>query len=216
MTTLEETVDEEALNEELEHLHDEEAAEAEPAPEPEPEPADEEPEALLSITPEQIAKAERARSAQQKRLAGILGEGYVEHECIFCTGLGFTPEPPPLGATFTVVSGEDGPTFEVQAALSDIPLLQAPDKQACDECDGYGEVLSGSRAPHAMVVPCTRCAGNGWVMVARELPIATVAPAVDGGPRALDTPDLGALGADAWGRPQGHKHWGVPPASIPG
>lgn len=187
---------------------DDEEGEAEAEPE--------QPSGLAPIGPEEIRKAERARSDQQKRLARILGAEYVAHECLFCTGLGFTPELPPVGATFHIVQGADGPTFEVQGPTDDIPLLTAPDKTMCDECDGYGEVLTGSKAPHGMVAPCSKCAGNGWIMVARESPVV-----LDFSP-ALASPVAGVAvqgsnGApDAWGRPAGHVHWGVPPASVPG
>ena len=129
---------------------------------------------------------------------------------------GCAPEPPPLGVSFLIVEGEDGLAFEVVPPTPDIPLLQAPDKAMCDECDGYGEVLSGSKAPHGLVTPCSKCMGNGWVMVARDLPPPTsglpgpvvVAP----GPVAVAV----SGGEDAWGRPIGHQHWGVPPAMISG
>jgi len=198
----------------------EEEAEAEEAPaEPEPEEEGEgesEPEAqappLAQIGPDDIRKAENAREAQKRKLAGILGEEYVAHECIFCSGLGFTPEPPPAGTVLTVVQGEDGLAFEAQPPQTSAPLLQAPDKATCPECDGWGEVLSGSKAPHGAITPCSKCSGNGWVMVARDEPLAPPAPEYPGPSATVE-----ALGVpDAWGRPPGHQHWGVPPAMIPG
>jgi hypothetical protein len=200
-----------AVEAEADEAEVEEEEEAEPEPEPEPDP-----EPLAAIGEEAIKKAERARDAQRKRLAGILGDDYVAHECMFCSGLGYTPEPPPVGARLTVIQTDDGLAFEAEPPPSEIPLRQAPDKGRCGECDGYGEILTGSRAPHGMVAPCSKCNGNGWLTVIRpEPPTAnvTMTHAAIGQP----TPGMIAAGTpDAWGRPAGHQHWGVPPAQIPG
>ena len=221
MATLQEMVEEEATRAEAEpededsdEDEDKDSDEGEEAKEAEE--AEAEPEALAVIGEAEIRKAERARDAQRKRLAGILGEGYVSHECLFCSGLGFTPEPPPVGTSFVIIQGEDGLAFEVSAPATEIPLLQAPDKAMCDECDGWGEVLSGSKASHGMVTPCSKCMGNGWVMVPREATV-TLYPA-GGSTNAAPGPIAVALGGgeDAWGRPPGHQHWGVPPAMIAG
>jgi len=209
-----ELVEAEASNVEDEAEAEAEAEEEGPEDEPEAEEEaeEEEPQALAAIGPDEIRKAERARDGQRKRLAGILGEEYVAHECIFCSGLGFTPEPPPAGTVLTVVQSEDGLAFEAQAPPSEIPLLQAPDKTMCPECDGWGEVFSGSKAPHGAITPCSKCSGNGWVMIARDEPAGQPVTYVSPG---VTTPVLQGV-EDAWGRPPGHQHWGVPPAMIPG
>ncbi len=214
MATLTQLVEEEAARAEAEEPEEEEAEAEEPEPEPEPEEPEEaeEPEALAVIGEEEIRKAEKAREAQRKRLAGILGETYVAHECIFCSGLGFTPEPPPVGTTLTVVEGEDGLAFEAQPPAPPVPLLPAPDKEMCPECDGYGEVLSGSKAPHGAITVCSKCSGNGWVIVPRAEPVGALTM-----PPMTVTPPPSLEGVpDAWGRAFGHPHWGVPPAQIPG
>ncbi len=214
MVTLTELVEEEAARAEAEEPDEEEAEAEEPEPEPEAEEPEEpeEPEALAAIGEEEIRKAEKAREAQRKRLAVILGEGYVAHECIFCSGLGFTPEPPPVGTTLTVVEGEDGLAFEAQPPAPVVPLLSAPDKEMCPECDGYGEVLSGSKAPHAAITGCSKCSGAGWVIVPRAEPVGVhMSPPIT----SVPPPSLEGV-PDAWGRPFGHQHWGVHPAQIPG
>jgi hypothetical protein len=221
MATLQEMVEEEATRAEAEPEDEDEDADAgeradESEEAEEAEEAEAEPEALAVIGEAEIRKAERARDAQRKRLAGILGEGYVSHECLFCSGLGFTPEPPPVGTSFLIVESEGGLAFAVTPPTPDIPLLQAPDKAMCLECDGYGEVLSGSKASHGLVTPCSKCMGNGWVMIPRDLP-----PPISGlpGPVVLPPGPVAVAisgGEDAWGRPAGHQHWGVPPAMISG
>ena len=86
----------------------------------------------------------------------------------------------------------------------------------CEECDGWGEVFTGAKAPNKVVGPCGKCNGNGWTIVARDSsatlgtdPIAQLQTVQNG-------PPGGGLGLDSWGRPEGHRHWGVPPAQIPG
>lgn len=215
MATITELVEQEAARAEAEEPdEEEEEAEGEPEPEPEAEEPEEgaEPEALAQIGEAEIRRAEKAREAQQRKLAGILGEEYVAHECLFCSGLGFTPEPPPLGTVLTVVQGEEGLAFEAQPPQTSAPLLQAPDKAMCPECDGWGEVFSGSKAAHGAITPCSKCSGNGWVQVPRvETAPAPIPPGIPGGA----PPSLEGV-PDAWGRPYGHQHWGVPPAQIPG
>jgi hypothetical protein len=211
MPTFLETAEREAAEAEAET----EEAEEEETPAP-PAPDEDEPEQLATIGEEAIKKAESAMRAQRKRLAGILGADYVAHECLFCSGLGYTPEPPPLGARLHIIETADGLGFEAEPPPSEIPLKQAPDKGICGECDGYGEVLTGSRAPHGMVAPCSKCNGNGWLMVIRPEPGV---PIWQGTASPQPVPTLGMIEAgtpDAWGRPAGHQHWGVPPAQIPG
>lgn len=211
---MEEQVEQEQEDFEREAEPDEEA-EAEADTEAEPE-GEQEQEPLAHIGPTEIAKAERAREAQRKKLAGILGDAYVAHECVLCTGLGFLPELPPLGTTLTLVAGEDGPAIMAEPPPTEIPLLEAPDKTRCPECDGWGEVLSGSRTSHGMVTPCGKCSGNGWIIVARTEPLLAPLPAPGVPPAPTNGPQSYGFGPDAWGRPEGHQHWGVPPSQIPG
>lgn len=172
--------------------------------------------ATEAIGPDEIKRAERAREAQRRKLAGILGDAYVAHECLFCSGLGYAPEPWPAGVKLAVVQGEDGLAFEVEAPSLEMPLLSAQDKAMCGECDGWGEVLSGSKASHGAITPCSRCAGNGWTQIARGEPTAPPYPQPDasGALPNVTAPSTGL--PDAWGRPSGHQHWGVPPAMIAG
>jgi hypothetical protein len=171
--------------------------------------------APAAIGPEEIAKAEKAIAAHRKKLAGIFGPEAVAHDCFACAGMGFTPELPPDGMTFRVVYTEAGAELVAESPVPDTPLREAPDKEACPECDGIGQVLSGSRNPHARVVGCSKCSGNGWIVKAREPEPMTYSPE----PVASGMPNGGqaSIGTipDAWGRPAGHKYWGVPPADVP-
>jgi hypothetical protein len=219
--SLADMIEAEALAAEAEDETDENGDNGEPTDEDEDETGEEEsqeeePSALAPIGEAEIRKAEKASEAQRRKLAGILGESYVAHECIFCAALGFTPELPPVGAVLTIVETEEGVGYTAEPPPPEIPLLEAPDKERCPECDGWGEVLSGSRNSHGMVTPCSKCQGNGWVMVPRTEPPAAHVPDA-GFYQAPPVPIFSPSGApDAWGRPSGHQHYGRAPADIPG
>lgn len=203
--------DEEAAGEdELEPVDSEGADGQEDEPETEPAPPS------LGLTPEDLRRAERKRDNYRKGMAEILGADMVAHECIVCTGLGYVPELPPAGLVLEVIEGENG--LAVQARAGDDPnqYPEAPDKEGCPECDALGFVRTGSRNPNAMVMPCSKCQGNGFIQKIRE-PAPPLA-AVPGAAPLQEVHALtgGAVVDDAWGRPPGHRHWGVPPASIPG
>lgn len=214
MSTLEEQVEGEQAEYEREEedAHADEAQsepeEVEPEPEPEPE--------GHAIGPDELRKAERAIDSQRKKLAGILGDDYVSHDCVLCGGIGFVPELPPIGTTFTIEEGEAGPVLRAEAPLSDADLLQAPDKGPCDECGARGFVLTGSKNPNAKMAPCSKCSGNGWVQKAREVPMQSFGLAPNTTTGTPSPSAVAGMGPDAWGRAAGHPHWGVPPASIPG
>ena len=201
----------EAEDEDAEPDADEEAAE-----EAEDEEAEDQPSGLAPIGPDEIRKAERAVDAQRKKLAGILGAGYVEHECIFCSALGFVPDVFPPGTLVQVGPTENGEPYLVQAPAELPPLQTAPDKERCPECDGEGEVLTGSKTANGAVWQCAKCQGNGWIQRARDADNALAAPGAPGVPVAAAPVPVDASMVDAWGRPGGHQHWGVPPAMIQG
>lgn len=167
------------------------------------------------IGPDEIRRAERATTAQRKKLALILGDEFVAHECIFCSALGFVPELPPAGTRLEIVPDQDGVTWRAEPPAEAIPLLEAPDKARCPECDGWGEVLSGSRAQHGMVTPCSKCAGNGWVTIARSEPTIQAYVPPPAAPVGQVAVAIQNGAPDAWGRAAGHPHWGQHPASIP-
>ena len=214
MASIAEMVEEEAALAEAELADEPEPDEPEPdEPEPETEP---EAQAFATIGPEEIRKAETARNTYRKKIGAILGDEAVAHECLLCAGLGYLPDLPPPGTQFGIVLGEDGPALVAAEPMVEPPYREALDKATCDECDGWGNVLTGSRAEHSRVGPCGRCQGAGWVIIARDQsqpPGPLLMPALPPGP---DYAAADGLGPDAWGRPHGHQHWGVPPASIPG
>lgn len=221
MTTMAEQVEGEQSEYEREREEESEDAELDSEEESEDEEAEAEeaeaqPEALAAIGPDEIRKAERAIEAERRKLAGILGDAYVAHDCPLCSALGFLPELPPVGTTLLVNEGEAGVEFLAMPPQATPDYIAAKDKGPCDWCNAEGLVTTGSRNPNAAVMPCSKCNGNGWVMIAVPEPAPAAptyvpAPTPNGAPVYQQT-----LGPDAWGRPEGHAHWGVPPANIPG
>ena len=187
----------------------------EPEPEPEQPPTPPPATEADAVGPEQIAKAEKAVAAQRKKLAGILSEAFVAHECPMCSALGFVPELPQPGTTLQFESSGDQLVLSLIGPANPGAYESAHDKGECPACKGLGQVRTGSRHPNFMIAPCGRCAGAGWVQVA--------APSAS--PNAASWTDQAQPGgagnganveiADAWGRPAGHPFWGVPPADVP-
>jgi hypothetical protein len=128
--------------------------ESETQPEPE---QPEQPEPAGRFNAEQTAELEKASIAYLKRVGKALG-GELPPECRECGGLGFD-----------LTYGAGQPEYRT-----------ASDKDVCDECDGLGGVLSGSKVPGQDVVRCERCKGAGY-LVTREVTITDpdqVAPVV--------------------------------------
>lgn len=199
-----------------------EADEVEAAEANEPDPEDdeskpteqEEPDPAAVVDEAAIRKAERAISDQKARLEKILGKTAVAHDCPICEGLGYLAQAPPIGAALVFVETDDGIGYEITAPGVPPELLDARDKVACDWCKGFGQVRSGSKNPNAAIVGCTKCAGNGWVTVAADVqqnhyvppPAGQAANGSQG--QSMEVPD------DAWARPYGHPHYGMPPSMV--
>jgi hypothetical protein len=191
-------------------LDDDEAnheAEREAAPEPQPEP---EPSALANVNAigKKLDTEDRRHHAA---LAKVLGEDFaLYHECPLCLTLGYA---------LPAMPGQFDPNqrMAVLAAMGDEPepeLNEAPEAKRCDVCDGWGELLTGSRNDTGRVKLCARCEGKGW--------IANLEDGAQNGagagvgytlpPPAQQWPPV--PNNDAWGRPAGHPHWGQDPASV--
>lgn len=168
------------------------------------------------IGPDEIRKAERAINAQRKRLGEILGADAVAHDCILCSGMGFLPGLPPIGTKLVVAEDETGIGVVAEEPLDAQGYRTAADKAVCDECDGLGQVVTGSKVPHAILAGCSKCAGNGWVTVARDAGVNAYVPPAPALPTLPPGMEPANMPPDSWGRAWGHQHYGVPPAQIPG
>lgn len=90
-------------------------------------------------------------------------------------------------------------------------LLQDGDAATCARCDGYGQVLTGSKVPKEAKALCLNCKGRGWVGSRAdrlpELPAATLPDGIAvNGDEAADAPLT-----DPWGRTQDDPSYGVLP-----
>lgn len=170
----------------------------------------------VAIGPDELRKAERANDAHRKKLAGILGDDYVAQECPLCSTVGYVPELPPPGSTFTFMQDEHGVSLDFRPPVAGPDFKPASDKKTCPECDGYGATLTGAKEPAQTVWQCGACGGAGWIGQG-ALVIAPGATPVAAAPSYLSPlPAVPEGPVDQWGRPTGHQHWGVPPAMIPG
>jgi len=177
------------------------------------EPPDEQPEPQGKSQKEidaQVTKLERASNTYTRKVAEILGEDLVDFvpsplSLPFLFGFVFNPDNVPLdegvlNATRRLI-GEPVPP----------PLVQAPDARTCPTCDGWGQVLTGSKVHPMNVAKCLECNGRGWVgeranitpaQAAQLAPVPSEANGFDNEPAALE---------DSWGTPIGHPDYGKMP-----
>jgi excinuclease UvrABC ATPase subunit len=87
-----------------------------------------------------IKKAEKAQTNYAKRIRDIFGDNAPQYDCPACNGLG-------------LVWNVDEPQ----------PELVHPDNLvACENCNGHGRVLTGSKVPENATTVCGRCNGTGF------------------------------------------------------
>lgn len=178
-------------------------------PEHEPEP---EPSAEFNFN-EQTKKLAASEKAHRSRVANIMGPDLNEVE--LC----------PLCATFTAgfvlpyaaLSAEQSLKDAVRRLNGDAPqaeLQPAKDSETCPDCDGWGDVLTGSKAERSRTGPCLRCTGKGFIaktyLVAAPQQQGESYPGADQPP--VNPPPGGQ--PDGYGRPAGHRHWGIDPAVL--
>lgn len=220
MTVKSETVEREAMEAdeqetdapEPDETDDEPETEEQDAPEPDSDP---EPEAPPAVTEAQLRKIgqdlDREDARHLKASQKILGEFWVgNEECALCQGRGYLQPFPPNTIDPAQAEAVDGmlgrnasPTFR-----------DHPTEVRCVVCDGWGEMLNGSRRAEQSTSACQTCMGTGHTPKPVEPPanVTTLTPP------AWTPPPTGTYGAapneDAWGRPMGHQHWGIPPAQA--
>jgi hypothetical protein len=163
----------EAEAQEAEADEEEEAAEAETV-EPEQEV---EPEASANLSMDKaLAAMEKENVRHAARVQQIMGADFdLVHVCPGCVD---------FAAGFTLTPPETEP-----------PILHGADYEACDRCNGYGLVLTGSRADHGRTQTCLNCNGQGYVT--RPAAPAVLPPmpnAVSASPHASLADELRAQG----------------------
>lgn len=200
--------------EEAVEADEEDAAEAgELDPQPVEEPGEEEEPVVDEAA---LKRVNRALEDQKTRLAKILGDAAVAHDCILCGTLGYLPAVPAAGSVYEIVEAEGALTLAPYGPQNVGELKPAKDKEACPDCDATGEVLTGSKNPNAMVAACSKCNGNGWVIRSiDQTPQTIYVPPIPAQPNGIAQPPE-VTWPDAWGRPPGHRDYNVPPASVNG
>lgn len=104
---------------------------------------------------------------------------------------------------------------EVLTGASAPDYQDAKTVERCDDCDGWGVVRSGSRAPEHRTVPCPTCSGTGHKAKVAPPPSAPAPPEWQPPPQPTATDGAVQAGAvDQWGRPSGHPHFGILPALV--
>jgi hypothetical protein len=198
-----------------------EAIEAEEPPEPAepPEPpsepeSDVQPEELLPLSERELERAAKKLDAAAKRwraqvaeFVEMTGQSLIANETDldFCPGYVFHPQVKPLDeeqAQFARVLLGD----PIEPAFA-----QDQDSHACQDCEGWGRVKTGSKVAGENVIRCRRCRGHGYITshpYEQETPIA-----LNGGgePANVILTEQEQSDADAWGTPRSHPDWGKSP-----
>lgn len=99
-------------------------------------------------------------------------------------------------------------------------LVEDPETQMCEYCDGNGETITGSKVPNQATRPCPKCLANGWLskdQVRANAVIAEtqlVADQVLSDLPATPAPAYTLPQVDAWTRPIGHPNYGKNPVYM--
>lgn len=196
---------------ELDEAEAEEAAEQERAAEVEPEPESE---------PSSLAMNEardKAEAAETKRHANALAKIYGEHWAMFA----MCPLCQVDGYAFPYGPGEVSPEQReaVMVVLGESGLArfkEHPTEVMCWECDGWGEMLNGSKRAEQPTSACQGCMGSGHRAKEMEQPQNGHQLYAPPPPPYVPPFDPSAINHDQWGRDPGNPRYGQDPASNGG
>lgn len=157
-----------------------------------------------------VTKLERASNTYTRKVAEILGEDLAD----------FVPSPLSLPFLFGFVF--DPANVELPGEVLDAtrrligepvppPLIQAPDARVCPTCDGWGQVLTGSKVHPFNVAKCIECQGRGWVGERANITPAEVAALHSVAIPQENAPPTPDDELDSWGTPRGHPDFGKMP-----
>jgi hypothetical protein len=212
MSDVAEMAREEAERAELEPDELEQAEEAEQEPEPEPEPEPEQPQGLTEQEAErEFKRLESAAQTYLKKAMPITERlGMPVQACPLCTfpGLAIPRQ------AHEVTSDVEGAVLALIGKNATPDFKASPQYERCQECDGWGDVLTGAQKDISRTAMCITCGGKGFRQV-----IQVAAPAAPNGHSSFPGADVSFTPLpqgipDAWGRPAGHPHWGSDPAKI--
>jgi hypothetical protein len=129
-----------------------------------------------------VKRAEKAQTNYAKRIRDIFGDNAPQYDCPACNGLGLVWN-----------------TEEAQ------PELVHPDNLVtCDACNGYGSVITGSKAPGRETTVCIACSGNGYKTITPQPENVTpITPTFAAAGVAAPAPVMGFMGPDGVFQPLG-------------
>lgn len=215
MSKATEIAEREALEAEAEH------PDAEPDEPIEPDEAEQEAEAVEEEAPPepsslaQIQGMEKALEAEAKRhekaVAKALGEHFGDfRECPLCQVAGYAMQyqpgeidPAQRDEIATVMGEASGPDY-----------AKHPSEVRCPTCDGWGEMLNGSRRGEQMTSACQTCMGSGHVDKSQLASNVVSIAQREQYPWETQPDPIVAPNVDRWGRPSNHPDFGLDPAGI--
>lgn len=159
----------------------------------------------------ELAAIETKAANYRKGIRRLLdATGAPWHECPMCVVSGYVLPADPTDPD----DQERKQACDAYWQDAEPPFPEADDRARCEPCDGWGMVQSGARNELNRLVPCSHCMGLGWIVKGGT---ATVAPP-PGGPLtaavAANAPGFIPTAPDAWDRPPGHPHYGIPPSMV--
>lgn len=154
-------------------------------------------------------KAEAMR--HEKAVAKIMGEDFgflVPNPTDWTPGYIFNvpamhPMPEQIAALHELLGDAQG-----------VEYLPAEDAEACGKCNALGEVLTGSRKQGQITKLCVGCNGTGWVTKTIPYVSPTLGQNGTGGATATTLQPNQPIAADRWGRPYGHRDYGLDPSLV--
>lgn len=152
---------------------------------------------------------EAARHA--KRVAEIMGDDFgdlIPNPCDWTPGFLVNPQLAPIPAE--VLAAFDAIVGRGSAG----DLEKDPTKERCNLCKGKGMLRTDSFVENQDKLPCGRCFGKGWREVTTEAAAVPQPLVVVGGNGGQPSFSGAPVAADRWGRPFGHPHYNIDPASV--
>lgn len=184
---------------------------AEPEPETEQPNPPEQPDVPLSE--KQIEQLQKQLDKEAKRhtsaVERIMGDDFAALiVCELCDAntpgfhwpAAIYPEGDPRRTVMATLSGDDGEEMRHPAYLT-----------TCDECNGFGSVLTGARTELTFTIPCPICKLSGYIDEREGRPVVQLVTQADGTTVEQPAPAAPAAQTDFYGRPPGHPNYGMMP-----
>jgi hypothetical protein len=185
-----------------------------PSEPPSEEASDVQPEAAAQMSEREFERAAKKLDAAAKRwraqvmeFVEATGQSLIANETDldFCPGYVFHPQVRPL----------DEEQAQFARVLLGDPIepafVQDRESHACEECEGWGRVKTGSKVAGNAVIDCLRCNGRGFITSRPREEIRLPSPNGGGEGANVVLSEQEQAGEDAWGTPRSHPDWGKAP-----